>query len=275
MILDTFFSASRFTLVVRKVILENGKVYLLRLLAMYGTIALIMCLNAFSYDYTQTNYLENRVWQGEIQIFPFCLFLWGTLGASTLMENFKYKASRTTALMLPATQFEQFFARWLIHVPLFLLIFLFAFYLASCTRSLLCVIFYPDSYLVGPIPLLATLVRDESGLAFLFANSLNLVTAFSFFLLVQSFFVLGSVVWPKNAFLKTFAALAILFILYMIFAFGLFEQHFISRSYRTPFDDISSETVQWVFACALCLLAVFNWVLAYFRFKEIEIINRW
>ena len=91
---------------------------------------------------------------------------------------------------------------------------------------------------------------------------------------VQSLFVLGSSIWPKNSFLKTFASGTIIGMVY--FAVGALVSKVLLESGRYYSGGVleSKETTLWIVIVAGIFFALVNWVLAYFRFKESEIINR-
>ena len=91
---------------------------------------------------------------------------------------------------------------------------------------------------------------------------------------VQSFFLLGSVIWPRNSLVKTFAAGVCIIIVYTLIAAALMKV-FLPDNFYMANPGIPNETMLTLISTGLCLFALFNWVLAYFRFKESEIINRW
>ena len=96
-----------------------------------------------------------------------------------------------------------------------------------------------------------------------------MVIALYFF--CQSSFVLGSTIWPKNAFLKTFVAGAIIFITYVLFILWMNDLFDIGTTLDRSLDK---ERVWITLAIVFSICALFNWTLAYFRLKESEIINR-
>ena len=80
--------------------------------------------------------------------------------------------------------------------------------------------------------------------------------------------------WPKNSFLKTFASGTIIGMVY--FAVGALVSKVLLESGRYYSGGVleSKETTLWIVIVAGIFFALVNWVLAYFRFKESEIINR-
>ncbi|KAB4204560.1 hypothetical protein GAQ04_14465, partial [Bacteroides uniformis] len=96
----------------------------------------------------------------------------------------------------------------------------------------------------------------------------------SCYFFLQSFFLLGSTVWPKNALIKTFAAGVCIFVSYILIAVLCLETILPNNFFMTePYINREASSDWLIFITSF--FALFNWVLAYFRFKESEIINRW
>lgn len=274
MIRDTFFSMPRFVSLCRKEMVESWRANVLRMVLMYGMMAIIFIWNGY-YEYYGCGWegtTEDPVWAFDVVIFIWSIVVMGCLSASFMMERMKTKTGRTAMLMMPATMFEKFFSRWLIFTFGFLIVFLVAFKLADWTRVLYFMIKYPDANQIASIPLLPYLVGPaEHWTAFGDCNQFML--GVSFYFLLQSCFVLGSSIWPKNAFLKTFSVGVVIVITYLLIGTGLvkslFSEHYVGKRYFSE-----DEGCFWGFIL-FSLAALFNWVLAYFRFKESEIINRW
>ena len=90
----------------------------------------------------------------------------------------------------------------------------------------------------------------------------------------QSIFVLGSSLWPKHSFLKTFTAFTILGTAFSALFAGLMTE--LDRPgyvYRLPL--LTEDEWFFIFACCVMLVTFFFWWLAYKRFKEMEVVNRW
>lgn len=274
MIRDTFFSMPRFVSLCRKEMVENWRANVLRMVLMYGITAIIFIWNGYL-EYTDCNWegmTEDPAWTFDIVTFIWSIVLMGCLSASFIMERMKTKTGRTATLMTPATMFEKFFSRWLVFTFGFLITFLVSYKLADWTRVLYFTAKYPEVSQIASVPLSTYLVGPaEHWTAFKDCNLF--VWGISFYFLLQSCFVLGSSIWPKNAFLKTFAAGVVIVIVYLLIGTGLakafFPDNYVSDNFLTE-DQVS------FLGTILCsLAALFNWVLAYFRFKESEIINRW
>ncbi|MDR0894592.1 MAG: hypothetical protein LBN06_04745 [Prevotellaceae bacterium] len=271
---DTYFSMSRFVNVCRKEMVENWKSYLLRLAMVYGAFAVILVWNGyFQYRAGTMTHTINSVRQFAMYTFVWLLGIMGMVSASFMMERMKTKTGRINTLMLPATPFEQFLARWLILTFGFLVAFVIVYTLGDWTRVVIYRIAEPSmSEVIQPVSLLA--VIDQIGKVGLITNNLDVWSAIGFYLFWQSFFVLGSSLWPRHTLVRTFVAGIVLLIVYTLLASGtvyiFMPAHPVSISTK-----VSDETMQIGANILMCVMAVVNWTLAYFRFKEAEIINRW
>lgn len=278
MIRDTFFSAPRFVSLCRKEMVESWKANVLRVVMMYGIMAIAFVWNGYFQYYNSEGLLSrgeiaDPIWIFELIFFAWMVVIMGLLSASFIMERMKTKTNRISVLMVPATMFEKFLSRWLVFTFGFLIVFLIAFKLADWTRVLVYMISYPElKGIIASAPL-SQLLSHESWAIFTDCNICLL--GISCYLFAQSVFVLGSTIWPKNAFVKTFTAIVVVAIIYITVAATLgkivIENHGIRRG-NLELSDENMTTMSTIF---FFVVALFNWVVAYFRFKESEIINRW
>ena len=97
MIKDTFFSLPRFINLCRKEMVENWRSNVLRMVLMYGVMAVVMVWNGyFKYRYHNTAYFirhanADPAWEFILISFLCFLFAFGCLSASLLMEKMKNK----------------------------------------------------------------------------------------------------------------------------------------------------------------------------------------
>ena len=277
MIKDTFFSLPRFMNLCRKEMVENWRSNVLRMVLMYGVMAVVMVWNGyFEYRYWHSGQIEDPAWTFLLVVFIWSLWGFGCLSASFTMEKMKTKTSRTSMLMVPATPFEKFFSRWFVFTVVFLVIFLISYKLADYTRFIIYSLAYPEekdfiipvdlSYLVGERKTYYTLCR--TGLQFG-----ALLSAYFF---VQSLFVLGSSIWPKNSFLKTFASGTVIAIVYFLLAVFMSKMFLENGNYYSEnvFTGMSEDTAMSIMIVVGIFFTLMNWTLAYLRFKESEIVNR-
>lgn len=279
MIRDTFFSAPRFVNLCRKEMVESWKANLLRFVMMYGIMAIAFVWNGY-FQYNNPERLLRRgatqdpIWNFELIIFLWAIIIMGMLSASFIMERMKTKTNRIAMLMVPATMFEKFLSRWLVFTYGFLIVFLIAFKLADWTRVAVYMISYPElKDIIASTPLSYLVGKEQYWTAFQSSDGFMLGLSAYFF--AQSLFVLGSSIWPKNSFVKTFSAIVVIAIIFIAIGATLIKIVFEARGTRGVNSSISDEEVMLWTTIIFFGMAIFNWVVAYFRFKESEIINRW
>lgn len=283
MIRDTFFSLPRFVNVCRKEMVESWKSNLIRVILMYGALAIVLVWNGYfeyeRYEYAQEiDLLRRGVWSFGMVAFVWGMVIMGCLSASFTMERMKTKNERLSMLMTPATMFEKFFARWLVFTFGFLLVYLIAYRLADWTRVLFFMAKYPDMDDVGQVPLLSLLIGDDKDSLVhwsLFRDCEHFALGAGVYFLFQSCFVLGSSIWPKGAFSKTFAAGVAIVLSYVLVGALMVKMLWTGDYMMNNWEEPSEETLVLCATLFSFVVSIFNWVLAYYRFKESEIINRW
>ena len=274
MIRDTFFSAPRFVNLCRKEMVESWKANLLRFVMMYGIMAIAFVWNGyFRYNYPQgmidRGVEQDPIWYFELTIFLWAMVIMGLLSASFVMERMKTKTNRIAVLMTPATMFEK-----LVFTFGFLIVFLIAFKLADWTRVMIYMVSYPELKSViasAPLSYLGNSGYYWTGLQ----TWDGLLMALSGYFFAQSIFVLGSSIWPRNSFVKTFSAVIVIIIVYVAIGSLLAKILFEGRGGYGVHQTMSDEAMMHLSTAVFFAMAVFNWIVAYFRFKESEIINRW
>ncbi len=271
---DTFFSFPRFANYFKKVLVEDRKRLLQRIITVFG---LLVVFGAIISDSCYQHYMEalkmgfvrneiDPAIDGLMPLFVFGLFIGCALSASFIMEPMSSKTGRIYALMLPATSFEKYFVRWFIYTIGYLVVYYLLFLLVDVMRVCVFSVVYPEIDIITFLNPYAEIValRDDAPWGFIV----------SLYLLLQSIFVLGSSLWPKYAFLKTFTAYTILGMAFTAFFAGimnLFDRP--GNSYIMP--ELSDDTLFLIATCGVMMVTLFFWWLAYKRFKEMEVVNRW
>ena len=277
MIKDTFFSLPRFMNLCRKEMVENWRSNVLRMVLMYGVMAVVMVWNGyFEYRYWHSGQIEDPAWTFLLVVFIWSLWGFGCLSASFTMEKMKTKTSRTSMLMVPATPFEKFFSRWFVFTVVFLVIFLISYKLADYTRFIIYSLAYPEEKdFIIPVDL-SHLVGERKTYYTLCRTGLQFGALLSAYFFVQSLFVLGSSIWPKNSFLKTFASGTVIAIVYFLLAVFMSKMFLENGNYYSEnvFTGMSEDTAISIMIVVGIFFTLMNWTLAYFRFKESEIVNR-
>jgi hypothetical protein len=274
MIKDTFFSLPRFMNLCRKEMVESWKSNVLRIVLLYGVMAVAMVCNGY-FEYHGQESSMDTTWPFLLATFVWVLWGFGCLSASFTMEKMKTKTGRISTLMTPVTSFEKFFSRWLICTVVFLVVFLITYKLADYTRVMVYSLAYPEKDFIAPVDL-SHLVGKGKYYYTLCRTGWEFGALIAAYFFVQSLFILGSTIWSKNSFLKTFASGTVIVLGY--FGVGVFMSKMLLERgvYYSFWDDVAmSEETMWGLLIAICIfLTLFNWTLAYFRFKESEIINR-
>ena len=277
MIKDTFFSLPRFMNLCRKEMVENWRSNVLRMVLMYGVMAVVRVWNGyFEYRYWHSGQIEDPAWTFLLVVFIWSLWGFGCLSASFTMEKMKTKTSRTSMLMVPATPFEKFFSRWFVFTVVFLVIFLISYKLADYTRFIIYSLAYPEEKdFIIPVDL-SHLVGERKTYYTLCRTGLQFGALLSAYFFVQSLFVLGSSIWPKNSFLKTFASGTVIAIVYFLLAVFMSKMFLENGNYYSEnvFTGMSEDTAMSIMIVVGIFFTLMNWTLAYLRFKESEIVNR-
>lgn len=274
---DTFFSLPRFMNLCRKEMVESWRSNVLRMVLMYGVMAVVLVWNGyFEYRYWHSGQIEDPAWTFLLVVFIWSLWGFGCLSASFTMEKMKTKTSRTSMLMVPATPFEKFFSRWFVFTVVFLVIFLISYKLADYTRFIIYSLAYPEEKdFIIPVDL-SHLVGERKTYYTLCRTGLQFGALLSAYFFVQSLFVLGSSIWPKNSFLKTFASGTVIAIVYFLLAVFMSKMFLENGNYYSEnvFTGMSEDTAMSIMIVVGIFFTLMNWTLAYLRFKESEIVNR-
>lgn len=237
----------------------------MRLTVMFAVSLFILCIIGYN-SYKEAIVLKlpttavDPTWHGIAITFAILGILFGIYSASLMMEELRTKASRTAALTTPASPFEYWFAKWITHIVLFAAVYVLLFYLADCIRVLIFSLVYQEYNLniavLGKDIITQLTKENKSPLPLMLLS----------YLCIQSFYVLGSSFFPRHALLKT---TIICFIGGALFLLGdaLFVKEFME-------NGISINTGETFGRAILATITAFNWIVAYYRFKEVEIIDR-
>ncbi len=197
-----------------------------------------------------------------IFIFYFGLFITTAIAASLTMHNFAEKGSRINAMMLPATQLEKFLSRWLIFVPGFLAIYLLSFQVIDWVRVVAEMAIFGSDANIKSINVITLLLPDIEGPVVIWG-----------LMIVQSVFLLGSTIWPKNSMVKTVCAIGIISLALIIFNILCIQMLLdTGSSYSLNLTDAQEVLLAWA---TVGFLTLANYIIAYYRYKEIELIQRW
>lgn len=235
--------------------------------ALLGATLLMVIVPELMFDAFEQEYKGNYpylspdkdpMWSTEYAIFVGMFFLIMIISASAMFSDFGNKASRLDALMLPASSLEKYLTRWIIYVPLTALVCFLAFELIDVVRYIVVVAKYGSGeylHLVG------MRIFTEVFFAYLMP-----VMFFNMFVAV---FALGAIVWPRLSVVKTFGVVCLLQTVYSWWTI-IFASLILTGYYRYN-DDI----MEVVINVALLVVTLAIYVIAYYRLKEIELVQRW
>lgn len=266
--INNTFSISRFGWLLRKDLQENKKLYLLGLVLVWGTLTAII-MGAIGLASNVENGSGFKMYRFlelandfRFRLFLLSPFVFGLVVSSLAFSRLQDKIRRIEVLTLPASNLEKYLVRWLIVVVFFTVCYVLCFMLADVVACNIMEHYQPE---LGCIPLL-----DISSVADISSSS-AWVTAICMFIYMQSFCFLGSAVTPKLSFMKSFFAYNIMIIVYWYFS------RFCESVFFPVIGMVSIESVslaRTVIEVSMVVAAVINYIIAYYRFKESEVIHR-
>jgi len=190
------------------------------------------------------------------------------IAASLMFSRCASKQGRLRDLLCPASQFEKFTASFLIYIIGAWLLAISSAYFATWLSQLTMRIFTPyDAFYSS----LEDTLNDNSAESWADNTHLMLLAIFIF---LQSFFALGSCIWPKNSYVKTFGAGFTLFIIYSFIAAGLIniiQSHYETNMVRYAkwIDSPGTYTIIATF------MTVVNYTITYCRYRELDVNDKW
>lgn len=273
------FSPHRLGLLLRKDFYEHRRAYLLLLIVTYGVMALFFLFLLFAlpkvYD-AEYDYFVRQAFGNSSLTFHLALLFAGafaSLSGSMVMPDLSNKASRLQLLSLPALPSEKFVCRWLVTTIGGALMFLLAFEAADFTRVIVGRLFtdFPLQ------PVVTHMFSRMPGHADLWIEDLLEPLQMGLFgiVAVQSFFLLGGMIWHRLVFVKTFTTGVVIVILFSTTLAGTFLLcHSHDASYYPRLLWLDEHLRDWHIYVALTAFALVNWIIAYFRFRETELRHR-
>ena len=274
---DNFFDLKRFTHVLRNDFLEHKKTMLQAVVLGYLIFTFSIILRTFNLYESSKIYNSGIADDISYNICQFAMFgfIIYILGISTRnILTLSRKQKRISFFMLPATTFEKYLAILMRTVGFYALSYIAIFYLADWSRILFYLIFYPEA----PVIELTNTYFEEN------TYRPNLLLSFFKVISIQSVFILGAVSFYRSSFFKTLLILLVTIGWYILFS-RLFV--FIFSAGKSSFDDvfrILGQGVESVFPIAAdrvlvnwgvaTLFVLANWILAYYRLKESQIISK-
>lgn len=271
---NRYFSFSRLGLVMKRDFMENWKTNLYRFLGPYTIFLLVMWFS--SMNMTNFNEFSDIV----SATFFSVLFFGGSFTASYVLETMNTQQKRTSFLMLPATTFEKFFARFLYVTLGFVVLSTIALLLAEVTRFLLLPLFdLPDTFKQSTLPSVWQTIMNVRTFNFNGSGIMESVVGWLFLIWIHSFFLLGGCRWYKNAFWKTLGLIILVNFFFIFVSVNLVEsldEGVMEEILLWCEANFSWVTVTGILSFAIVmfmLLILLNWWLSYRCFTRSQVIK--
>ncbi len=263
------FSWSRMWALSCRDIVENRRNLLMTLGVMFGLLLLVALLITKIQADTAFSSAEGRsvvVW---VTFLYLSMLVVQVLGSLTF-SNLSLKVKRINALMLPAAQSEKFMSRILIYIVGGNMALIVSLLLADALSAL--VFGMAPGFIFMPIGEMLSCVRNVE---LLLATILVMVFVMLF---IQSVYMLGSALWPRLSFLKTFMALlAIQILLPIIIPSGLvydFVEWFGEIVVSWNISETAAHVLGWT-ALAVCYAVTAGVYYVTWRvYKRTQVIQR-
>lgn len=271
---NRYFSFSRLGLVMKRDFMENWKTNLYRFLGPYTIFLLVMWFS--SMNMTNFNEFSDIV----SATFFSVLFFGGSFTASYVLETMNTQQKRTSFLMLPATTFEKFFARFLYVTLGFVVLSTIALLFAEVTRFLLLPLFdLPDTFKQSTLSSVWQTIMNVRTFNFNGSGIMESVVGWLFLIWIHSFFLLGGCRWYKNAFWKTLGLIILVNFFFIFVSVNLVEsldESVIEEIVLWCEANFSWVTVTGILSFAIVmfmLLILLNWWLSYRCFTRSQVIK--
>jgi hypothetical protein len=259
--MNEVFSFRRFRRLFVKHTIEHYRTYLMSVAVLVGVLIL-----GGSFIFYMMSYPPDLGFQ--TAMFGILLLLAGTLFTSTVFSDYGDKNKAIPALTLPATALEKFLVGWLYSFPIFLVVYIGAFYLALLGLSSgrhwgAGQHFYPLNLRQSGMTLVFVFYSVLHALSLfgaVFFKKLHFIkTGFAFFI------ALGATILFNTLLLKIITGLGVV-VLALPFGFLGFtvHHHYYSISLNDPGTGMMIKYV-WMLATLLM------WIAAYFRLKEKQV----
>lgn len=292
--MNNTFNIRRFGLIVRKDFIENWKRYALMFLTMAGCIAVVLIIisiieyeNVVSWTIDgNTIGLVQAMTKDLVSAISIMFPIFGIIFASILMNPMNDKVKRISYLTIPASSLEKFLTRWVTMTVGYIIAFFVALWIVDLLRVGICSVKYPDMDIAFlDFSKMIYSRHDSERYYSVFQDIRIFVFSLSIYFLVQSLMILGSTFWEKATFIKTFAVIIIIGNAYWLICYlgiDLFYEDFnqFGKVLESFTDSALNEEARKIehslvyVSATLFFFTLANWTLAYFRFRESEIIKR-
>lgn len=272
------FDWSRFTAALRKELVENKRAILFTIIGIYGLLTMIMILGNLvsglsgeAFEELGTN--APKAFIGSVLSLVVCVT------ASLAFRNLTTKTGRTYLLTSPSSTLEKFLVNVLIYVVGAIAAYLACAQLADLTRIAALWWFRSDTFNVpGPINFLDCVgaMRHNFDNISELSNSFSGIGIAMWISIIASagVYLLGSVLWPRLALLKTFAAFYVIEFALFLIAAPLF---YVFGDMETLGQWFFNFVMDGNFSITLVIInivyAIIAWSLAWYIFKHKDVVS--
>lgn len=255
------FSLARIILYIKKYGAENRNSLAMSGLFVTVMMIIISVVNGFAYMYSDN---QRGGVAAELGFMTVAFIISGCFVASVSFRSLWDVRSAVGELMFPVSSLEKFLTRWVYITPGFIAWTLLSAIAADIIKVAVANIIFGGKMIMAPwAELLTASSQEYGGLMY---------TVILIAIGIQSFYFLGSVLWKKHCFIKTFWSLGVIFIVYLITVNVIVESYSAQHHIRIDSADIFDFLPGWLF---VWLIVAVNYVLTYMRLKESEVIHRW
>lgn len=239
------FSISRLVQLIRRDLELNSKALIFLIIAIPLSVVLIMLTN------TQECYYPNREIKILDGVFFFSFLLSGTILSSSIFKEFRHPTSTSLYLSLPASHFEKWLSKWIICVPVHILLSLIIIILTYNTMANFIYSIWPKCHFMS----LSITTKEES------------VIALNTYLIFQAACYFLGIVYNKNAQLKTLTTVVILLAI-GFFILSLIIKIIYGADYR---GQLRLNMNLDIIAKISYVLTPLLWLASYYKLKEKQV----
>lgn len=264
------FSVERFVDELKRVGLQRPGLTAMQAIIVFGAIFLITMfiensnLSANLADWKnnpdiQNYFYDSRTLTTELYVMVFLFPVFSAISASLMFNGLRNKQSKISYLIEPVTVIEKYLAQAIVYVVAFGVVFILSCIIADLLRPMVFGVLTigQKTHFTTMLPLFI----DD------FGRMVRVIfLSWSSGMLAASVYGLGSVVWPRNSFVKVSAALIVL-----AAAIGIWIAFLITMTSEPNFSPFDKWVTTNTFSVAMLIFAVFNWLVCIVRLKETDL----
>ena len=259
--MNNTFNFSRFALLFKKQLVEQGSTYLMSTAVLLGILTIILGFSTYSND----GYISEKT---QLAFMVTALFFSGVIFTSMIFSDLGDKKKAIPMLTLPVSHLEKYLVGWLYSFIFFLLIFFTCFYTVDALT-----VYVGNMHVV-----------HKNEVLNLFSKELKPYYVIPIFALLHSAAFLGAIFFERLHLIKTaFSTLVFVFVIFIL------NQPLLKMIFKpeirtaVPFANVgvvdgdhvwyidSTKDSMHILGIVLILLTVVLWTSAYFKLKEKEV----